>query len=246
MEPELFAAWLDAGIHPCATALSYHVKNSIQDEVRGGLLGGRAFEFCYRAMYGEACPLNATAKLGTQGLAQYLLYLMEEGHLHDSLKGPLQEGAQEDLEQRGKTIVTKQDSDEHWVRWLKQLIHGELDAVRETHDQAEVLDVFASVTEPEQQAYSAEAETEATRILNALNAQENGWPACSHAAEIRLDSYGNVLGEADEGWEEWAEELEGHLPPKPLRRLCQSYLLTTLLQGLVVTSCRFLFFRKPA
>ena len=157
----------------------------------------------------------------------------------------MQEGAQEDLEQRGKTIVTKQDADEHWVRWLKQLIHGELDAVRETHDQAEVLDVFASVTEPEQQAYSAEAETEATRILNALNAQENGWPACSHAAEIRLDSYGNVLGEADEGWEEWAEELEGHLPPKPLRRLCQSYLLTTLLQGLVVTSCRFLFFFFP-
>ena len=160
-------------------------------------------------MYGEACPLNSTAKLGTQGLAQYLLYLMEEGALPEELTRPLQEGALEDLAQRGKTIVTKQDSDELWVRWLKQLIHGELDAVREVHDQAEDLDVFASVTEAEQRGYSAEAEAEAARILDALDDDGATGPACAQTAQISLDTYGNVLGDANEDEGDWTDDLEG-------------------------------------
>ena len=210
VEPELFSAWLDAGASPCALALRYHARSSFQDEARGSELGERAFEFCYRAMYGEACPLNATAKLGTHGLAQYLLYLMEEGGaLPEELTRPLQEGALEDLAQRGKTIVTKQDSDELWVRWLKQLIHGELDAVREQHDQAEDLDVFASVTEAEQRAYSAEAEAEAGRIKDALDADGAAGPACAQSVQISLDAYGNVLGDAHEDGEDWAGDFAG-------------------------------------
>ena len=79
VEPELFAAWLDAvPPPPCAQALRFHVRRSLEDEARGGELGERAFEFCFRAMYGEASPLNATAKLGAQGLAQFLQYLIED------------------------------------------------------------------------------------------------------------------------------------------------------------------------
>ena len=211
VEPELFAAWLDAGAAPCALALRYHARSSFQDEARGSELGDRAFEFCYRAMYGEACPLNSSAKLGTQGLAQYLLYLMEKGVLPEELTRPLEEGALEDLAQRGKTIVTKQDSDELWVRWLKQLIHGELDAVREVHDQAEDLDVFASVTEAEQRGYSAEAEAEAARILDALDDDGATGPACAQTAQISLDTYGNVLGDAAEDEGDWPDDLAGLL-----------------------------------
>ena len=43
VEPDLFAAWLDAGIHPCAQALRYHARNSFQDEERGSLLGEKGF-----------------------------------------------------------------------------------------------------------------------------------------------------------------------------------------------------------
>ena len=43
VEPELFAAWLDAGASPCALALRYHARSSFQDEARGSELGDRAF-----------------------------------------------------------------------------------------------------------------------------------------------------------------------------------------------------------
>ena len=56
VEPELFAAWLDVGAHPCAMALRYHAAESLQDEARGSELGDRSSEFLYRSMCGEACP----------------------------------------------------------------------------------------------------------------------------------------------------------------------------------------------
>ena len=126
-------------------------------------------------------PLNATAKLGTQGLAQYLVYLVQEHLLPQELEEPLKAGAEEDWQQRGKKPVAWQDYDELWVRWFKQLIHGELDAVREQHDQAEDLEVFANATEAEETAHLAEAEAEAGRILEAV---------ADEAEEVDREGYG--------------------------------------------------------
>ena len=52
-------------------------------------------------MYGEACPQNATAKLGTQALAQYLRFLMSESRLPQQLQEPLTAGCSEDWKERG-------------------------------------------------------------------------------------------------------------------------------------------------
>ena len=84
------------------------------------------------------------------------------------LQEPLKAGWEEDWKERGQKPRTLQDYDEIWARWFKQLIHGELDAAREQHDQAEDLEVFANVTEAEETAHLAEAEAEAGRILEAL------------------------------------------------------------------------------
>ena len=64
-----------------------------------------------------------------------------------------------------------------------------------------------SVTEQEQQAYSAEAEAEAVRILGALDAEGDAMPACAHSDPIRLDTYGNLMADAAEDCEDWAEDI---------------------------------------
>ena len=135
--------------------------------------------------------------------------MVSENLLLQELEEPLKAGAEEDWQQQGKKPVTWQDFDELWVRWFKQLIHGELDAVREQHDQAEDLEVFASVTEAEQRAYSAEAEAEAGRILDALAGDGADGPACAQSAHISIDTHGNVLGNAHEDEEDWADDLAG-------------------------------------
>ena len=71
------------------------------------------------------------------------------------------------------------------------------------------MDVFASVTEAEQRAYSAEAEAEAARILDALDDDGAAGPACAQTAQISLDTYGNVLGDANEDEGDWTDDLEG-------------------------------------
>ena len=67
----------------------------------------------------------------------------------------------------------------------------------------------ASRTEAEQRAYSAEAEAEAGRILDALAGGGAAGPACAQSAQISLDTYGNVLGDTNEGGEDWAGDLAG-------------------------------------
>ena len=155
MEPELFAAWLDARAHPCAVALHFHAAESHRDETRGSEVGERAFEFFYRSMYGES-P-NATAKLGTQALAQYLYYLMGESSLPRQLTEPLTAGCREDWQARGLNPRRTEELDELYARWFRLLIHGELDAVREQHDEAEDLEVIADVREAPETAHAGEA-----------------------------------------------------------------------------------------
>ena len=97
---------------------------------------------------------------------------MGEGSLPRQLTEPLTAGCREDWQARGLNPRRTEEFDEIYARWFRLLIHGELDAVREQHGQAEDQEVFASVTEAEQVACSAEAEAQAGRILDALAAAE--------------------------------------------------------------------------
>ena len=89
------------------------------------------------------------------------------------------EGMQEELLERGKRVETASDEQAMTCRWVKQLVHGELDAARETclskcHHLPVDLDVDCEMPEPQQPSMTAESEMEAGRLLRALKASELG------------------------------------------------------------------------
>ena len=45
--------------------------------------------------------------------------------------------------------------------------------------------------------------------LEALDGDGSAGPACAQTAQISLNTYGNVLGEANEDEGEWTDDLEG-------------------------------------
>ena len=168
VERKLFAAWLDEGTHHCGRALMFHASNMQREEMRGAVNGETAFDFCYRCMYQKDFPKTESPSMGSQDLANFILWLIEDNQLPNDLVSPIQEGAQEELAARNKTLQTDKDQEEMWVRWIKQRIHGELDFLRTALDLPEELDVFSSFQEGEQKPYSAEAELEARRLQASL------------------------------------------------------------------------------
>ena len=123
VERKLFAAWLDEGTHLCARALMFHASNAQRDEMRGAACGETAFDFCYRSMYQKDVPQTDSPSMGSQDIAQFILWLIEDDQLPEDLVILIQAGAVEELKARNKTIQTKEDYEEMWVRWVKQRIH---------------------------------------------------------------------------------------------------------------------------
>ena len=171
VERQLFAAWLDEGTHRCGRALLFHASNMQREEMRGAASGDSAFDFCYRSMYQKDLPKSGSPAMGTQDLANFIAWLIEDSQVPVDLSKQIQEGAVEDLEARGKTIQTPQDAEQMWVRWFKQRMHGELDAMRLVLDLPEDLETFSSLQEGEQKPYTAEAEEEARKLQASLQDQ---------------------------------------------------------------------------
>ena len=96
-------------------------------ELRGAVTGDTAWELCGRLLTGA----TSTRSLSSTDLAQLIVYWLEQGHLPDQMRQVLYKGMVEDLTQRGKTCQTELDSQAMQCRWVKLLLHGELDAVRE-------------------------------------------------------------------------------------------------------------------
>ena len=152
----------------------FHASNMQREEMRGGVSGDTVFDFCYRSMYQKDLPKTDSPSMGSQDLANFILWLIEDNQLPNDLVSPIQEGAQEELAARHKTLQTDKDQEEMWVRWIKQRIHGELDSLRTALDLPEELDVFSSIPEGEQKPYSAEIELEAQRLQASLGARPKG------------------------------------------------------------------------
>ena len=73
------AAWLDDGTHHCARGLMFHASNMQREEMRGAFSGDTAFDFCYRSMYKKDLPNTDSPSMGSQDLANFILWLIE-GH----------------------------------------------------------------------------------------------------------------------------------------------------------------------
>ena len=60
------------------------------------------------------------------------------------------------------------DTSDMWTRWIKQRVHGELDAVRNAMDLPEELESFGGVVEGEEKSLTVEAEAAAQQLQEAL------------------------------------------------------------------------------
>ena len=174
--------------------------------MRGAAGGDAAFELCYRQMYQKDVPATAAQTMGTQDLASFIVWLIEEGKLPRDVANSIQAGALDELAERGKTIQTEQDADEMWLRWIKQRIHGELDSVRNFLDLPEELDVFGSVQEGEQLSMTAEAE-QAARGLKASLAWDHGGEEMAEEQRKRQlwEEWPEMEPAEEEGWHEEEE-----------------------------------------
>ena len=106
VERKLFAQWLAEQQHPCGRALMFHASNMQREDMRGAVSGDSAFEFCYRSMYRQDLPKTDSINMGSQDLANFILWLIEDKQLPDDLVFSIQEGALEELAARQKTLQT--------------------------------------------------------------------------------------------------------------------------------------------
>ena len=141
-------------------------------------------------MYQKNLPNTDSPTMGSQDIANFILWLIEEDCLPRDLVLHIQEGAQEELTTRNKTLQTEKDHEEMWVRWIKQRIHGELDSVQMELDLPEQLDVFSSFQEGEQKPYSVEVELEAQKLQASLGDGVERVPASQERAEMLQEFWG--------------------------------------------------------
>ncbi len=92
------------------------------------------------------------------------------GVLPIQMRERLYQGMLEELQQRGKSVVTAEDEESMKVRWIKQSLHRELDqtrALRSVSDDVAVMDleIEGALIEGEQLSITAEAEKEAAKVL---------------------------------------------------------------------------------
>ena len=134
--------------------------------MRGSVASDTAWELCCRLLL---LPTDAKF-IGTRSAAQLIVYLEDLGGLPIQMRETLYSGLLEELQQQGKTIVTKEDELSMKVRWIKQLLHRELDqtrAARSVPDDDAVmgLEIEGALIDSEQLSITAEAEREAAKVL---------------------------------------------------------------------------------
>ena len=122
--------------------------------------------------------------MGSQDLAYFILWLIEDKQLPDDFVSFIQEGAREELAARRKNPQTDKDYEEMWVRWIKQRIHGELDSVRSSLDLPEELDSLGSFQEGEEKSYLADGELDAQRLQSSFLGQADSVLAEQERAEM--------------------------------------------------------------
>ena len=182
----------------------FHASNMQREEMRGAVNGETTFDLCYRSMYQKDLPKTDSPSMGSQDLANFILWLIEDNQLPDDLVSPIQEGTQDELAGRHKTFQTDQDIEEMWVRWIKQRIHGELDSLQTALDLPEELEVFSSFQEGEQKPYSAEVELEARMLQASLADEAERVPAEQERAEMLQEFWDEGCGaENDDEAYDW-------------------------------------------
>jgi len=129
---DAFSHWMDSGARsaeefPCAVVVMRYAIDQQGVDLRGGVASDTAWELCCRLLSAAAdCGV-----LGSAEVAQLLVYWLDEGHVPRQMQKAVYDGMEADLLARGETVQTEADEQSMKVRWVKQLTHGKLDAVRQ-------------------------------------------------------------------------------------------------------------------
>ena len=177
---DVFAAWFASGgalpmQRPCAAIIHRYALDQQGLDFRGSVAGDTAWELCCRLL---SLQPDQT-KLGTRDIAQLLVYWLSESQVPSQMRDAVYGGMEADLDSRGKRVETEDDEQLMKCRWVRQLIHGELDAVRETcaaagEDLPVDFEVDGEILEGQQKPANAEAREQATALLRDLQAQGHG------------------------------------------------------------------------
>ena len=132
LDCEMFRVWLDVGELlpeqcPCAVALRRYALDQQGEDLRGGVNAGTAWELCCRVL---SLPPE-TKTLGSRDLAQLLVYWLDKKYVPEEMATTIYDGMVPDLFDRGKRVETEGDEAAMKCRWVKQLVHRELDVARE-------------------------------------------------------------------------------------------------------------------
>ena len=159
-------------------------------------------------MYQKDVPPTDSPSMGSQDLANFILWLIEGNQLPDDLIIRIQEGAVEELVAREKTVQTTKDDEEMWVRWIKQRIRGELESLQMAHDEPEQLEGFMSFQEGQQTegGYSAEAEEAAKQLQEQLASEENLYYDANEWWDDKHE-WQDAYEYDSEEWKAWNREL---------------------------------------
>ena len=176
---EVFVSWVGSAAAsappcPCAAIIGRYAMDHQGVDIRGGVTGETAWELCARllSMQSDHC------KLGTREIAQLVVYWLEEGHVPSQMGEALYHGMVADLRERDKRVESAEDEQLMKCRWVRQIIHGELDSVRERlggrgEELPIDLEVEGELLQGEQLPANAEAELEATALLQDLRQQQS-------------------------------------------------------------------------
>ena len=208
LDREVFTAWLHicqktAGRCPCAAALMRYAIDQQGMELRGAVAGDTAWELCCRIL---GHPED-TKSLGSREIAQLLVYWFEERQLPAEMSDAIYQGMLEDLRERKKTIETHDDEQAMKSRWVRQLLHQELDLAREAWlsnapDMPVDLDIEFELQEAAQLSMTAETEMEAANLIASVanEGDQNAGVQSSNSAADQTEW-------GDQYWEdEWYDD----------------------------------------
>jgi hypothetical protein len=122
LDHEMFAAWLKTEA-PCAVVLLQYAREIDHEELRGGITPDAIWDLCCRTL---ARPCD-DKPLGSRELAQIIVHWLDEGEVPAPMCDLIYTiGMIEDLRQRGKTIANEDDEALMKSRWVRQLLHQEI------------------------------------------------------------------------------------------------------------------------
>lgn len=212
LERAVFVEWLDKGQQepqrtPCAVALMQLSIDKQSMDLRGAVSGDTAWELCCRILSKQ----DDAKTMGTRELAQLLVYNLEEHQLPLEMGTAIYDGMHEDLQKRGKTIEAQDDEQAMKSRWVKQLLHQELDSTRtawlgNAADMHLDLDIEGEIHEVPHLSVIDETEQEAAKLIDGFRtgvAQNAG-----HETSCSANAMQNPILYEGIPWDDWYHDCE--------------------------------------